>query len=297
MRGGQQRYLICDINRRASLRLGVGWNGELQQMKFSIVTLAFKQRKYLREAMDSVLNQDYPSIEYIVVEPGSNDGSREIIEDYGDRISCKIYEPDKGAADGLNNGFARATGDVFAFLNGDDLLLPGAIRKVADFLEKNPDVDLIMGNGFISDAEGKPVRHVKASGFSVNRYMLGGCTWLQQSTFFRRAAFEATGGFNLQNRSCWDGELFVTMLSKGAKVGFLNSDLGVFRVHGASITGSGRLEQIYRDDSARIFRNLKGRDLQARDRLLSFFYRTDRFLRDPAQLFRTLRYRLQGKPQ
>src|SRR3954454_9281745 len=98
-------------------------------MKFSIVTLAFKQRKYLREAMDSVLNQDYPSIEYIVVEPGSNDGSREIIEDYGDRISCRIYEPDKGAADGLNNGFARATGDVFAFLNGDDLLLPGAIRK------------------------------------------------------------------------------------------------------------------------------------------------------------------------
>src|SRR6476619_5143015 len=132
-------------------------------MKFSIVTLAFKQRKYLREAMDSVLSQDYPNIEYIVVEPGSNDGSREIIDEYGDRV-CKIYDPDKGAADGLNKGFARATGDIYAFLNADDLLLPNAIRKVADFLEKNPDVELVMGNGFISDAEGKPVRHVKASG-------------------------------------------------------------------------------------------------------------------------------------
>jgi len=266
-------------------------------MKFSIVTLAFKQRKYLREAMDSVLNQDYPNIEYIVVEPGSNDGSREIIDEYGDRVSCKVYEPDKGAADGLNKGFARATGDVYAFLNADDLLLPNALRKVADFFEKYPDVDLVMGNGFIADADGKPVRHVKASGFSVNRYVFGGCSWLQQSTFFRRAAFEAAGGFNLQNRSCWDGELFVTMLAKGAKISFLNSDLGVFRVHGASITGSGRLEQIYSNDSARIFRNMMGRDQRASDRLLSYLYKAERFLRDPAQLAKTLRYRFQGKPQ
>ncbi len=266
-------------------------------MKFSIVTLAFKQRKFLEEAINSVLSQEYPDIEYIVIEPGSNDGSREVIEGFGDRITQKIFEPDKGAADGLNKGFARATGQIFAFLNADDLLLPNAIRKVADFLEQNPTCDLVMGNGYISDAAGVPVRHVKATGFTVPRYLYGGSTWMQQSTFFRREAFEAVGGFNLQNRSCWDGELFVNMVAKGAKVGFLNSDLAVFRIHGASITGSRRAEQMYFDDSERIFRELKGRGRVKSDAFLSFFYKGTRFLSDPVELVSSLRYRIQGRPQ
>lgn len=264
-------------------------------MKFSIVTLAFRQRDFLREAIDSVLNQDYPDIEYIVVEPGSNDGSRELIEEYGDRIAHKIFEPDHGAADGLNKGFARATGDIFGFLNGDDLLLPGALRKVADFWKSHPECDLVMGDGFIADHEVKPIRHVKAAAFSVPRYLYGGSTWLQQSTFFRRSAFEATTGFNLQNRSCWDGELFVTMVAKGAKVGFLHSDLGVFRIHAASITGSRRAEQTYADDSGRIFRQLKGRDHRKSDDFLSLIYKAERFLRDPAELIQTVRYRIHGR--
>lgn len=266
-------------------------------MKFSIVTLAFKQRKYLREAMESVLNQDYPNIEYIVIEPGSNDGSREIIDEYVDRISCKIYEPDQGAADGLNKGFARATGDIYAFVNADDLLLPDAIRTVADFLEKNPNVDMVMGDGFIANANGEFVRHVKATGFSVNRYVFGGSTWLQQSTFFRRAAFEAAGGFNLGNRTCWDGELFVTMVANGAKVGLLHRDLGVFRIHGASITGSRREENAYGEDSNRIFRQLKGRNRRPSDQIVSLFYKAGRFLRDPLELLKTVKYRIEGRPQ
>jgi glycosyltransferase involved in cell wall biosynthesis len=266
-------------------------------MKFSIVTLAFKQRRFLREAIDSVLSQDYPEIEYIVVEPGSNDGSREIIEEYGSRISHKIFEPDKGAADGLNKGFARATGDIFAFLNADDLLLPGAIRKVAEFFEKDPSCDLVMGDGFISDENGKPIRHVRATGFSVPRYLYGGTTWLQQSTFFRRGVFEAAGGFNLENRSCWDGELFVTMAANGAKVGFLHSDLGVFRVHGESITGSRRAEQAYFNDSARIFQQIKGRKYTKADSVISFFHKAARFIHNPAELASTLRYRIKGRLQ
>src|SRR5450631_2356794 len=173
-------------------------------MKFSIVTLAFKQREFLRQAIDSVLSQDYPEIEYIVVEPGSNDGSRELFEEYGDRIPHKIFEPDRGAADGLNKGFARATGDIFAFLNADDLLLPHAIRHVAEFLERNPECDMVMGDGFIVDQSGKTIRHVKATSFSISRYLLGGSNWMQQSTFFRRGAFQAVGGFNPENLSCWD---------------------------------------------------------------------------------------------
>ena len=98
-------------------------------MKFSVVTISFNQRQYLMEALTSVLAQDYPAIEYIVVDPGSTDGSRELIESFRSRLDRVIFEPDQGAAEGLNKGFQQASGDIFGFLNSDDVLLPGAMRS------------------------------------------------------------------------------------------------------------------------------------------------------------------------
>ena len=86
-------------------------------MKFSVVTISFNQRQYLDEALCSVLTQDYPAIEYIVVDPGSTDGSRELIESFANRLARVVFEPDQGAADGLNKGFQHASGDIFGFLN------------------------------------------------------------------------------------------------------------------------------------------------------------------------------------
>ena len=123
-------------------------------VKISIVTLSFNQRAFLQEAMDSVLSQGYPDLEYIVVDPGSSDGSRELIRSYGDRITHTIFEPDRGAADGLNKGFARATGDVFGFLNADDILFPGSLKHVAQFFESHPDCDMAMGDGYKIDGRG-----------------------------------------------------------------------------------------------------------------------------------------------
>ncbi len=265
--------------------------------KVSIVTISFNQAEFLERTILSVLEQDYGDIEYIVVDPGSTDGSREIIERYRSRISKIILRPDCGAADGLNHGFAEATGDVFGFVNSDDLLLPGALRKVAEFWKDHTHCDLFMGDGFIVNRQGRPVRHVRAAGFSVARYLYGGTTWLQQATFFRRSTFEATGGFNPGNRSCWDGELFVNMVAKGSSVGYIHSDLGVFRIHAASITGSNNNTHIYAADSARIFHQLRGRDFDKRDELLGLAYRAGRFLRDPGALWNSIRYRIQGGQQ
>src|ERR1039458_1375445 len=94
--------------------------------RVSIVTISFNQAEFIERTILSVLTQDYLDIEYIVVDPGSTDGSRDIIERYRSRISKIILRPDRGAADGLNNGFAEATGEIFGFLNSDDLLRPGA---------------------------------------------------------------------------------------------------------------------------------------------------------------------------
>ena len=249
-------------------------------MKISIVTLSFNQRRYLKEAIESVLQQRYPELEYIVVDPGSRDGSRELIESYGDQIAARIFEPDGGAADGLNKGFAQATGDVFAFLNADDLLLPGALQQVAQQFIEWPDIDVVIGNGYVVDGEGRKMKHVQARQFTVRRYFYGGCRWLQQATFFRRSAFALTRGFNVENKTCWDGDLFVSMVAAGARVGYVNSDLGSFRIHGTSISGSGQNMIQYRNDSRRIFRNIIGREWGAWDEVLRTYFRAEIFLRD-----------------
>jgi len=247
-------------------------------MKISIVTLSFNQRAYLQQAMDSVVSQGYPGLEYIVVDPGSTDGSRELIKSYASHIAHMIFEPDLGAADGLNKGFSRATGDIYGFLNADDLLLPGSLQMVADFFQRNSEFDLALGDGYVIDGEGRKLRRVKARDFTVRRFFYGGSKFLQQSTFFRAEAFLRSPKFNVENRTCWDGELFVTMADQGARIGYVQADLASFRLHSASISGSGRTFKQYVADSRRIFRRLKGRDWRARDELLRYVYRVENLL-------------------
>jgi glycosyltransferase involved in cell wall biosynthesis len=244
-------------------------------VKISIVTLSFNQRAYLKEAMDSVLSQGYPDLEYIVVDPGSTDGSRELIESYGDRISQKIFEPDRGAADGLNKGFARATGDVFGFLNADDILFPGSLDHFARFFETHPDCDMAMGDGYKIDGQGRKTRHFVARDFSVRRFFYGGTQWLQQSTFFRAEVYRRSPGFNLENRTCWDGELFLQIADLGAKIGYIHADLAGFRIHESSISGSGRMNEQYQQDCRRIFRQLRGHEWSGTDEFLRFLYRAE----------------------
>jgi glycosyltransferase involved in cell wall biosynthesis len=244
-------------------------------LKISIVTLSFNQRAYLKEAMESVLSQGYSDLEYIIVDPGSTDGSRELIRSYGARIPHVIFEPDRGAADGLNKGFALATGDVYGFLNADDVLMPGSLREIADFFTANSECSLAFGSGHIIDSNGRVIRRWKARDFTVRRYFYGGTQWLQQSTFFRSDIYLQSPRFNVENRTCWDGELFVTMANQGAKVGYIRSDLAGFRIHNESISGSGQNKKQYRDDFRRMFRDIRGRNWNAIDELLQFAYRAE----------------------
>ena len=250
-------------------------------MKFSVVTISFNQRQYLEEAITSVLTQDYPAVEYILVDPGSTDGSRELVSQFADRIAKVIFEPDRGAADGLNKGFQQASGDIFGFLNSDDVLLPGALTAVAEVFDAHPECDIVMGNGFTVDAKGNRLRRIRAAGFTLPRYFYGGATWLQQATFFRRAAFEAAGGFNLDNRSCWDGELIVDMIRQGARVRYIDRDLALFRIHAKSITGSRRHSEMMKADADRMFALSWGRQWTMMDTLRGYLFRIERVLTHP----------------
>lgn len=257
-------------------------------MKISIVTVSFNQCSYLKEAMDSVLDQGYPDLEYVVVDPGSTDGSRELIQSYSGRISRAILEPDNGAADGLNKGFAVATGDVYGFLNSDDLLMPGSLQMVANFFREHPECDMVMGNGYKIDGKGNRLRHIKARDFSVRRHLYGGTRWLQQSTFFRREAYLRSPGFNTENTTSWDGELFVTMVNQGAKVGYIDCDLSAFRIHDTSISGTGRMWESYQRDNARVFRSIQGRDWGLVDDVRKFLYGLEGVALNVTARFRSL---------
>ena len=248
-------------------------------MKISIVTLSFNQRAYLQEAIDSVLSQRYGELEYILVDPGSQDGSRELIGSYGNQITATIFAPDRGAAEGLNRGFALATGEIYGFLNADDVLFPGSLNRVAEFFRAHPECDMAMGDGYKIDGQGRKIRHYVARDFSVRRFFYGGAQWLQQSTFFRACVFRRSPGFNLENRTSWDGELFLHIANQGAKIGYIHADLAGFRIHQESISGSGRMREQYQRDCRRIFRQLAGRDWRKTDEVLRFFYRAEGFFK------------------
>ena len=219
------------------------------RMKFSIVTICFNQSEFIEQAIRSVIEQDYYPIEYIMVDPGSIDGSREIIEKYRTKIDKIIFEPDFGPGHGLNKGFAVATGEIYGYINADDYYEPGAFAKVADAFRKNPETDVLCGAIKIVGQKGRPrLRKRMCDRFDFKRFCAGAYTYCQQATFFRRRAFELTNGFNPKNRTCWDLELIVDMALAGTTFKIITKILGNFRIYGGSITGSGHLKKQYIDE-------------------------------------------------
>ena len=254
-------------------------------MKLSIVTISFNQAEYLEKALLSVLDQDYDDVEYIVVDAGSSDGSRDIIENYRDRIAKIIFEPDEGPADGLNKGFAQATGDIYGYLNADDGFLPGAFRQVMEMFQSRSEVDVICGDGYIVDRDGTMIRRFRSDPFNTRRYALGGVTVMQQSTFFRRAAFTAVGGFNKDNATSWDGELVFEMSLAGFRFTVAHHYWSIFRVHGDSITGSQRMADISVMNWNRYFERYFGRPIRPSDELMKLWARFEKRLCDPVGLW------------
>ena len=218
--------------------IGILNDNKPQRPKFlSVVTISFNQKDFLRQTLDSVISQKSDDVEYIVVDPGSSDGSRELLKQYESDIDVLIFEPDEGPADGLNKGFARASGRIGYFLNSDDFLLPGAVERMRNGWEKNADADLLLGGGWMVDQSGVPIRELAAMTVSLQGLLVGATTMVQQGMSFRMSAFRKIGGFNKENRSCWDYELLCAMLHAGSEVRTMASRLGAFRYYANSLSG------------------------------------------------------------
>lgn len=253
-------------------------------MKVSIVTISYNQVDFLERALQSVIEQNYSNVEYIVVDPGSTDGSREILERYRSKISTLIYEPDSGPSDGLNKGFAVASGDVFGFLNSDDILLPDAIKKVVEFFRRSPQVDVVSGHTVIIDQNDTCLRSSFSDRFSLIKYAYGAAVLMQPSTFFKAHIYKKIGGFNVANGSNWDGELFVDMGMAGARFAVMDEFLSGYRLHPQSITSSKKLDAGMRTYNRAIFRKIMGRDKTVLDKLPAVFFRLVKHLGNPKAL-------------
>ncbi len=249
--------------------------------RVSIVTISFNQGKFLERAIRSVVEQDYPNIEYIVVDPGSTDGSRDIIERYRPRIAKTILEPDNGPADGLNKGFAAATGEILAYINADDAYLPGAIAKAVAAFEARPQADVIYGHSYIIDGEGNVVRRSRSVPFDLRLYAYGAVVVMQQSTFFRRQAFEKAGGFNENNRISWDGELLVDLARTGSQFALIDEYWSVFAIYPGSISSSVKRNQLFKSNQARLFQCITRREYDRTSKVLFSMARVEKWLRNP----------------
>lgn len=247
----------------------------------SVVTISFNQARFLEEAIKSVLDQDYPNVEYIVVDPGSTDGSREIIECYRDRLAHIIYEKDNGPADGLNKGLARCTGEFFCYLNSDDFFLPGAFRRATEILSAHPDIDFVNGDAFIVDEDGKALRRFISAPFNLWRYAYGHSVVAQQSTFFRRSTVIKAGGFKNNCRVEWDAELLLRIIRGGGKSLLVHEYWSTFRLHDASITCSQHLRAEHDRTHNRFFHTLTGRDPRWFDKPVYYLAKLIRWGIDP----------------
>ncbi|KXK13044.1 MAG: putative glycosyltransferase [Chloroflexi bacterium OLB14] len=195
----------------------------------SIITPSYNQAKYLEQTIQSVLSQSYQNIEYIVIDGGSNDGSIEIIKKYQDKFAYWISEKDHGQAEAINKGFAKATGDIVAWLNSDDYYLANTIENAVKVFEENPDVVLIYGNMLAVDENGKTFNTLNYKQLSLEDLI---CFQIigQPAVLFRNSALQKTRGLNLDFHFLLD-HLFWIELAQHGKILHVNQTWSAARYH------------------------------------------------------------------
>lgn len=177
--------------------------------KITIITTCYNHAPYIEATIRSVINQGYENLEYIVIDGGSTDGSREIIERYRDYITDILVEPNTLQVEKLIKGFARATGDVCGMLNSDDLLEPNALQEVGQYFLDNPLIRVVYGDYSWIDTQGNLIKRKKELGFNRFIYLYDVNYVPQPSTFWRRDLYKEIGGLNLEYEITLDLDLWI----------------------------------------------------------------------------------------
>lgn len=196
----------------------------------SIVTPSYNQARFLESTMQSVLNQDYPSLEYIIVDGESTDGSLEIIKRYESKLATWISEPDQGQSDAINKGFSLSRGDIMAWLNSDDLYYPSAVSKAVEFLCANPHVGMVYGDTDIIDENGQILELFNTRQTSYQKLMRGSVYIPQSATFWRRELWNRVGPLDTSLYFAMDYDLWVRF-AKETQIQYIPTLWASFRIH------------------------------------------------------------------
>jgi len=223
----------------------------------SIVTPSYEQGRYLERTLYSVLNQNYPNLEYVVQDGGSSDETRAVLEHFDGSLSHWASKPDDGQADAINRGFEHTSGEIMAYLNSDDLLLPGSLAYVARYFAAHPKVDAVYGHRILIDEHDGQI-----GAWVLPRHDDKTLTFAdyipQETLFWRRELWERAGArIDTSLKFAIDWDLLLRFREAGARIVRLPRFLGAFRVHDEQKTGN--QQRLCEEESERLQLRVLGR--------------------------------------
>src|ERR1700738_3745253 len=262
--GGAEHARVAHFD----LELGERKSPSTDWPKITLVTAVYNGEEYLEATMRSIVNQEYPNLEYIVVDDGSTDGTARIIRKYEREVSCWISQANQGLYAALNAGFARSTGEIMGWLNSSDMLQVNGLFTVGSIFRGLRDVEWITGRPTKISATGMTVDVLPIPRWSRERFLAGANRYIQQeSTFWRRSLWERAGGrLSTGYRAEGDFELWVRFF-RHARLYSVNALIGGYRLHDGALSSSNmeRYNQNCDEIAAREGGGLQGSKRAARE--------------------------------
>lgn len=222
--------------------------------KVSIITPAYNMARFLPEAIESALGQDYHNLEVIILDDGSTDETAEVVRAYGDRVQYH-WQPNAGVANSYNRLIRLATGDFIHFLDADDVLVPNAIKLASSALENHPSAALAYGPATVIDAAGRPYGRrvapswIASAGLAPSRRMfkelLKGCHITNSSVMVRRAVLEEVGPYQTESVPGEDWDMWLR-IAVNHDMAYVSEPLCLYRTHGGSLTSAYTIEKVLR---------------------------------------------------
>ena len=201
----------------------------------SIITPSFNQARFLEATITSVLSQDYPRIEYMIVDGGSSDGSADIIKTYESQLAWWVSEKDKGQTDAINKGFARAKGEFLAWINSDDTYEPGAVSAAVRYLQEHPEIGMVYGDCNFINEEGLVIGRFGSAQTNYRLLRQGYAHIPQQTMFFRADLWKQVGPLDPSFYFAMDYDLW-TRIAARTQIKYVPQTWANFRLHSSGKT-------------------------------------------------------------